>query len=48
MEVFWAHGYAGATLEDLQAVMGDISPPSFYHAPMLKNPAKLESRAVEP
>ena len=32
MELFWARGYEGATLEDLQAVMGNISPPSFYHA----------------
>jgi AcrR family transcriptional regulator len=32
MEVFWAHGFEGATLEDLQAAMGGISPPSFYHA----------------
>ena len=32
MEVFWACGYEGATLEDLQAAMGGISPPSFYHA----------------
>lgn len=32
MELFWARGYEGATLEDLQATMGGISPPSFYHA----------------
>lgn len=32
MELFWARGYEGATLEDLQAAMGGISPPSFYHA----------------
>ena len=32
MELFWASGYEGATLEDLQAAMGGISPPSFYHA----------------
>jgi AcrR family transcriptional regulator len=32
MELFWARGYEGATLEDLQAVMGNINPPSFYHA----------------
>jgi AcrR family transcriptional regulator len=32
MELFWARGYEGATLGDLQAVMGNINPPSFYHA----------------
>lgn len=32
MELFWARGYEGATLEDMQAAMGGISPPSFYHA----------------
>jgi AcrR family transcriptional regulator len=32
MELFWARGYDGATLEDLQRVMGNISPPSFYAA----------------
>jgi AcrR family transcriptional regulator len=32
MELFWARGYEGATLEDLQAAMGGISPPSFYNA----------------
>src|SRR5688572_25362336 len=32
MEVFWARGYDGATLEDLQAAMGGIAPPSFYAA----------------
>ena len=32
MELFWARGYEGATLGDLQAAMGGISPPSFYHA----------------
>ena len=30
--VFIAHGYDGATLEDLQDAMGGISPPSFYAA----------------
>lgn len=32
MQLFWARGYEGVTLEDLQAAMGGISPPSFYHA----------------
>src|SRR5689334_10502669 len=32
MELFWARGYEGATLEDLQSAMGGISPPSFYNA----------------
>jgi AcrR family transcriptional regulator len=32
MEVFMARGYDGATLEDLQAAMGGITPPSFYAA----------------
>ena len=32
MELVWARGYEGATLGDLQAAMGGISPPSFYHA----------------
>ena len=32
MELFWARGYEGATLEELQVVMGGISPPSLYHA----------------
>lgn len=32
MEVFWARGYDGATLEELQTAMGGITPPSFYAA----------------
>jgi AcrR family transcriptional regulator len=30
--VFHAHGYDGTTIEDLQAAMGGITPPSFYAA----------------
>lgn len=32
MEVFWARGYDGASLSDLQRAMGGLSPPSFYAA----------------
>ena len=32
MELFWALGYEGTTLTDLQQAMGDISAPSFYAA----------------
>jgi len=32
LELFWARGYDGVTLDDLQVAMGGISPPSFYHA----------------
>jgi AcrR family transcriptional regulator len=32
MEVFFARGYDGATLDELLTAMGDIAPPSFYSA----------------
>jgi AcrR family transcriptional regulator len=32
MELFWARGYEGVTLEDLLQAMGGITPPSFYNA----------------
>ena len=32
MQVFWSHGYEGATLADLQETMGGIGAPSFYAA----------------
>jgi AcrR family transcriptional regulator len=32
MALFWACGYDGVTIEDLQAAMGGIAPPSFYAA----------------
>jgi AcrR family transcriptional regulator len=32
MELFWARGYEGVTLADLQGAMGGITPPSFYNA----------------
>lgn len=32
MELFWARGYEGATLADLQKAMGGITAPSFYAA----------------
>ena len=32
LELFWERGYEGATLEELLGVMGNINPPSFYHA----------------
>jgi AcrR family transcriptional regulator len=32
IDVFWARGFDGATLEELQAAMGGIAPPSFYAA----------------
>jgi AcrR family transcriptional regulator len=32
MELFWARGYEGTTLADLQSAMGDITAPSVYAA----------------
>jgi AcrR family transcriptional regulator len=32
MKLFWEKGYEGASLEELQSAMGEISPPSFYSA----------------
>ena len=32
MELFWARGYEGTTLEDLLTAMGGLTPPSFYNA----------------
>lgn len=32
MELFWARGYEGVTLDDLLVAMGGITPPSLYHA----------------
>ena len=32
LNVFWARGYDGATLEELLAAMGHLTPPSFYAA----------------
>ena len=45
MEVFWALGYEGAILEDLQIVMGGITAPSFYAA--FGSKEKLFLEAVE-
>ncbi len=45
MEVFWAHGYEGATLNDLQQAMGGITPPSFYAA--FRSKEALFREAVE-
>jgi AcrR family transcriptional regulator len=32
VELFWAQGYEGTTLADLQKAMGGITAPSFYAA----------------
>src|SRR5271165_7064138 len=45
MEVFWALGYEGATLTDLQEAMGGITAPSFYAA--FGSKEKLFREAVE-
>jgi AcrR family transcriptional regulator len=45
MEVFWARGYEGATLADLQEAMGGITAPSFYAA--FGSKEKLFREAVE-
>jgi AcrR family transcriptional regulator len=45
MELFWALGYEGATLSDLQRAMGGITAPSFYAA--FGSKEKLFREAVE-
>lgn len=45
MDVFWAVGYEGATLTDLQAAMGGITAPSFYAA--YESKEQLFREAVE-
>jgi AcrR family transcriptional regulator len=45
MHLFWALGYEGATLTDLQRVMGGITAPSFYAA--FGSKEKLFREAVE-
>jgi len=45
MQVFWALGYEGATLNELQEAMGGIAPPSFYAA--FGSKEKLFREAVE-
>ena len=44
MHLFWAQGYEGTSLAELQRVMGDISAPSFYAA--FGSKAKLFREAV--
>jgi AcrR family transcriptional regulator len=51
MEAFWAHGYEGTSLLDLQKAMGGITPPSFYAAfgskeQLFKEAAKLHGDKV--
>ncbi len=45
METFWALGYEGATLAELQRAMGSITPPSLYAA--FGSKEKLFEEAVE-
>ena len=50
-EVFWALGYEGATLADLQTAMGGITAPSFYAAfgskeELFREAVELYSRTV--
>lgn len=45
MKLFWEQGYEGTTLEDLQAAMGGITPPSLYAA--FGSKEKLFREAVE-
>ena len=51
MQVFWARGYEGATLTDLQKAMGGITAPSFYAAfgskeELLREAVELYSRTL--
>jgi AcrR family transcriptional regulator len=45
MEIFWARGYEGATLSELQKAMGNLTPPSLYAA--FGSKEKLFREAVE-